>query len=109
MKIGLVLSVYNNLSFDDALRQAAEHGYESVELSVHKAGGCIDLDEVLKGNNVRQLRRKIEEYGLTISALANHAEGQLVLGPHHRDTDSIFKETPSEKIHYAMERMKKIA
>lgn len=109
MKIGLVLSVYNNLPLDEALQRAREHGYEAIELSVHKSGGLIDLDEITKRDRAHQLRRKVQSYGLTISALGNHAEGQLVLGPHHRDTNAIFKGTPSEKVKYGMKRMKKTA
>jgi sugar phosphate isomerase/epimerase len=109
MKIGLVLSVYSNLSLDQALERAAAHGYEAVELSAHRAGGMIDIEELLKGDNASRLRQKVESYGLKISALGNHAEGQLVLGPHHRDTDWIFSGTAEEKVRYAVERMKKTA
>ncbi|MFQ6100136.1 MAG: sugar phosphate isomerase/epimerase family protein [Anaerolineae bacterium] len=109
MKIGLVLSVYGHLSLDDALRRAVEHGYETVEIGVERAGGQLDLDELLQGDNAARLRKKIASYGLVISAVGNHAEGQLVLGPHHRDTDGIFRGTPDEKVRYGIERMKKTA
>jgi len=109
MRVGLVLKVYGHLPLDEALRCAAEHGYEAVEISVERNGGQLDLDELLKGNNAVQLRKKIASYGLIISALGNHAEGQLVLGPHHRDTDVIFPGTPDEKVRYGIERMKKTA
>ena len=106
MKIGLVLAVYGHLPFDSALRKAAELGYEAIEVGVERQGGQVDLDEVLKGHNARQLRQKVASYGLTISALGNHAEGQLVLGPHHSDTDMIFEGTPEDKVRYGVERMK---
>lgn len=109
MKIGLVLSVYGNLSIEEALARAAKHGYQAVELSVHKSGGLIDLDELLKGDAAYRLRQTVESYGLEISALGNHAEGQLVLGPHHRDTDWIFSGTPEEKVRYGINRLKKTA
>jgi sugar phosphate isomerase/epimerase len=64
---------------------------------------------MLISKNIRQIKRKIKDYGLTISALGNHAEGQLVLGPHNSDTDNIFAGTPREKIKFGMERMKKTA
>ena len=109
MKIGLVLSVYNNVSLDEALRRAADAGYEAVELGVEHHGGQLDLDELLLGNNAGKLRKQIADYGLIISALGNHAEGQLVLGPYHSDTDVVYAGTPAEKLRYGVDRVKKTA
>lgn len=109
MKLGLVLRVFNDVSFDDALREAAELGYEAVEIEVDAATGQLDIDEILQGNNAKRIRKKVADYGLSISAIGNHAEGQLVLGPHHSDTDIIFTGTPAEKIKYGIQRMKKTA
>jgi len=33
----------------------------------------------------------VSSYGLIISSLANHPEGQIVLGPYGKDTDAIFQ------------------
>jgi sugar phosphate isomerase/epimerase len=109
MKIGLVLTVYNHLTMDEALRHTADLGYEAIEIGVERCGGQIDLDQLLKNNNAKKLRKKIAGYGLAVSALGNHAEGQLVLGPHHGDTDAIFPGKPEEKVRYGIERMKKTA
>lgn len=109
MKLGLVLTVYNHLTLDEALRRTADLGYESIEIGMERWGGQIDLEQLLKNNNAKKLRKKIADYGLTVSALGNHAEGQLVLGPHHSDTDVIFPGTPEEKVRYGVERMKKTA
>ena len=51
----------------------------------------------------------VNSYGLIISALANHPEGQIVLGPYGKDTDAIFKGTKEEKIKFGTERMIKTA
>lgn len=110
MKIGLTLyTIYNHLTLDEALQRVANYGYETVEFSVDKAGGTVDLDEILKNNIARELRRKVQDFGLEISAIGNQAEGLLVLGPHNNDTDVFFKGTPSEKIQYGMERMQTTA
>lgn len=109
MKIGLVLTVYNNSSLDEALRKAADFGYESIELGVERHGGQIDLDDLLRKDNASRLLKRISDYGLTISALGNHGEGQLVLGPHNIDTDSIYPGSAEEKIRYGIDRMKKTA
>ena len=56
-----------------------------------------------------QFKKMIKTYNLTISALSNHLERQMVLGPNDSSTDEWFKGTPSEKIKYAIERLKKTA
>lgn len=110
MKIGLFLGVYRGLKeLDGALRDAAERGYKAVEISVDRVGGQIDLDEMLNPKAAHSLRKKVESYGLTISALSNHAESQLVLGPHHSDTDRVFFGSPEEKVAFAMARTKQVA
>jgi sugar phosphate isomerase/epimerase len=109
MKIGLVLNVFNHLSLDDALRKACDLGYESVEIEVDRGSRFVDLDELLTGNYAAVLRKKIKDAGLTLSAIGNHAEGQLVLGPYHGDTDHIFPGSPDEKMRYGIERMKQTA
>jgi sugar phosphate isomerase/epimerase len=109
MKIGLVLAVYRHFGLEEALRRAAEHGYEMVELSVECHGGEVDLDELTTPGNAKCLRRLVRSHGLTISALGNHAEAQLVLGPHHQDTDGIYQGTAEAKIAYGIERLRKTA
>jgi len=51
----------------------------------------------------------LKSYGLIISALANHPEGQIVLGPYGKDTDAICPGTKEEKIKFGTERMIKTA
>ena len=51
----------------------------------------------------------VSSYGMIISALSNHTEGQIVLGPYGKDTDAIFKGTKEEKIKFGTERMIKTA
>lgn len=107
MKLGLFLGVYKDFkNLDESLRDAAERGYEAVEIAVDCVGGQIELSELLNRGVADSLRNKIESYGLTISALSNHAESQLVLGPHNSDTDYILKGTPQEKVDFAINRVK---
>ncbi len=109
MRLGLVMAVFNHWPLDKALRNAAKLGYEAVELEVERTGGQLDLDQLLQTGRALQLRKKVASYGLEIAAIGNHAEGQLVLGPHHRDTDVVFPGTPEEKVAYGIERMKNTA
>ncbi len=106
MKLGLVLSVLNHVSLDEALRVAAATGYQAVELPVYANNPHLDLEKLLGPGQADQLKKKIAAYGMQISALDNHPEGQLVLGPHHADTDLFFPGSAKEKIAYGMQRMK---
>lgn len=106
MKIGLVLNVFNNMPLHQALAKSAELGYEAVEIGVEKHGGQLSLEELVKGQAARSLRKTVSDYGLMISALGNHAEGHLVLASHSSDTNLFFGGIPEEKVRYGMERMK---
>lgn len=106
MKLGLVLAVFAHLPLERALQKAAELGYEAVEIGVEARGGHLDPRAVLDDREASRVRALVARHGLTISALGNHAEGQLVLGPHHQDTDGIFAGTPDEKVRHGVERMK---
>ncbi len=105
MKIGLVLTALNNRSLDDALRIAASYGYQAVELSTFANNVHLDMDTMLTGPNANSLKSKVAVYGLIISYIDNHPESQLVLGPHHADTDIFFQGSAAEKIEYGMRRI----
>ncbi|MDI6792722.1 MAG: sugar phosphate isomerase/epimerase [bacterium] len=109
MKLGIFLAVYNHVNLDEALKDVSERGFQSVEFPVSRGAPHLDIDKILQGNNARKFKQKVAQYGLTISALSNHQESQLVLGPHHRDTDRFCEGTPEEKIKYGIERIKKTA
>ena len=108
MKLGVCLQVYYDRTLEEALAAAKSLGFDAVELAVDRRSPLIDLDEALKDGG-RKLKSKIKNAGLEISALSNHQEGQLLLGPHGIDTDPIFKGTAKEKIDYATERLIKTA
>jgi sugar phosphate isomerase/epimerase len=104
MELGLYFAVCNHMALEVALEKVAKIGYRSLELSTH-TGGRFDVDQMLKGEKGRKLISMIESSGLHVSALNMSADGQLVLGPHHADTDLIFPGTPDEKISYGTRRM----
>ena len=66
------------------------------------------FDKILKGG-ATAFKKKIEKHSLMISALSNHLEGQLVLGPLDKSTDMWFHGSPEEKVKYGIRRMKKTA
>ncbi|MBS7656580.1 MAG: sugar phosphate isomerase/epimerase [Candidatus Bathyarchaeia archaeon] len=108
MKIGIFTVLFNELKLEKVLEYVSKLGYECVELAAWKGSNHLNIDEVLSGGATK-LKKTVEKYGLTISGLSNHLEGQLVLGPHDSSTDDFFKGTPEEKAKYGIERMKKTA
>src|SRR5262245_60878144 len=108
MKIGVCMQVFNDRTLGEALAAAARLGFEAVELAVDARSPFIDLDEALAGG-WRTLQKALLDHGLVLSALSNHQEGQLLLGPHGRDTDRIFRGSPAEKAAHARERLSRTA
>ena len=95
LKVGIFTVLYNDRPFEDVLKFVSEIGYEAVEIAAWKASTHIDIEEIVKGA-ASEYRRTVEKYGLTISALSNHLESQLVLGPLDESKDEWFKGSPEE-------------
>src|SRR5262245_716915 len=108
MRLSLCAQALYGLELDAALKTAAELGVAAIEIPVDARNPLFPLDELLADGG-KTLRRKLASYGLGISAISNHQEGQLLLGPHHADTDAIHAGTPDEKRAYARERLLKSA
>ena len=104
MKLGLCAQVLYHMPLREGLSLAALLGFEAIELPVDARSPFLDLDAALSGG-WRDLKRLIADSGLTISALSNHQEGQLLLGPHGHDTDTIHRGDAAEKARYATERL----
>ncbi len=104
MKVGIFLALYNDQPLDQVLSYVATIGFEMVEIAAWKGSNHIDIDSVVEGGSQEYLR-EMGKHGLEISALSNHLEGQLILGPHDESTDDWFKGTPSEKVKYGTRRM----
>lgn len=104
MKLGLCAQVLSHLPFERALRSAAELGVRAIELPVDASSPFVRLDEALEGG-WRRIAAEVRAAGLTISALSNHREGQLLLGPHHADTDAIHPGQPDDKARFAARRL----
>lgn len=108
MKIGMFTANYMDRDLEAVFKLMVEHGYEMAELPAFYGNDHCDIEEVLKdgGKKIKDLTKK---YDLAISALSNHTDSQLILGPHTKDTDSFFEGTPEEKIKFGMDRMKRTA
>jgi len=108
MKLGVCAQVLYHLPFEEALALAAELGFQAIELPVDAQSPFIDLDQALDGGHER-IARAVRTAGLEISALSNHQEGQLLLGPNGEDTDRMFRGSASDKTRHAQERLARTA
>ena len=109
MKIGLFTATYLDMKIEDVCEMAAGYGYETIELPAFSDNPHLDLDEIIKGENTGNFIKMVGDRGLTISALSNHTESQLILGPYGKDTDAFCKGTKEEKIAFGTKRMIKTA
>jgi len=89
MKIGLFTATYLDKKLEEVCKMSSALGYQALELPAFSGNPHLDLDEILKGSNAKNLVKTVSGYGMIIGSLANHPEGQLVLGPHGKDTDGI--------------------
>jgi sugar phosphate isomerase/epimerase len=104
MKLGVCVQVLYHLPLAEALSTARDLGFEAIELPVDARNPFLDLEEAL-GGGWRRVQQAVRDAGLEISALSNHQEGQLLLGPHGIDTDAIHSGSAAEKIQYAARRL----
>jgi len=109
MKIGIFTATYLDLSLEDVCKKASALGYEAVELPAFMGNPHLDIEAIVKGENAKTMKSMIASYGMIISALSNHPEGQVILGPFGKDTDAICAGTKEEKIRFGMDRMVKTA
>ena len=103
MRLGVCLQALYDVDLQTALEEAASIGFRAVELPVDRRSPFVDLDE--ESTAVSRLTRALHHTGLEISALSNHQEGQLLLGPHGADTDLILPGDALAKIEFAKARL----
>ncbi|HIE15220.1 TPA: sugar phosphate isomerase/epimerase, partial [Candidatus Bathyarchaeota archaeon] len=108
MRIGIFTVLFNDWKLEKVLEYVSKLGYEAVEIAAWKGSNHIDIDKILSGGATKY-KKTVEKYGLIISGLSNHLEGQLVLGPLDASTDDFYKGSPEDKVKYGIERMKKTA
>lgn len=109
MKLGFFAANYAHLSLEEVAKIMQPYGYQMMEIPAYSGCTQFDCDEIIKGNNASSLKKMLKNYDIEISALSNHADSILILGPHTEDTDALFKGTPEEKIKYGTENLLKSA
>ena len=96
MKIGLFTATFLDMKIEQVFNMACDLGYEAVEMPAFANNPHLDIEEIIKGQNAAELKRLASSYGLIISALANHPEGQIVLGPTEK-TRTQFSRGPRKR------------
>ena len=90
MKVGFCVVNYSEKPVEEVVKLAAANGYEAVELPAYNENGQIDVDEMLKGNNAKNLKKMVESHGMTIASLSNHPDSALIMGPYSKGMDTIL-------------------
>jgi sugar phosphate isomerase/epimerase len=110
MKLGFFSANYAHLSLEEVAKIMAEHGYEMIEIPAYSGCEQFSCDEVIQdAAKASSLRKMLKGYGIGISALSNHADSLLIMGPHTEDTDKLCPGTKAEKIKYGTENLLKSA
>ena len=105
MKLGYTAQNYSDKPLEEICKRISGLGYEAIEIATYDGNGQIEAGEMLKEGKAKELRKMVESYDLFISALSNHADSLLILGPHGEDTDGIYKGTPEEKIKFGTDSL----
>jgi sugar phosphate isomerase/epimerase len=108
MKLGVCAQVLYGAPLPEALAVAVDLGFQAIELPVDASNPFVDLDGALDGG-ADELIGQVNGSGMVVSALSNHQEGQLLLGPHGADTDGVLRGTPEQKAAHATERLVRTA
>lgn len=97
------------MTFVEFLDFVKGFGYETIEISAHKDSHHLDIIEIISGG-AKKINKEVSARSLSISALSNHFEGMLVMGPLDESTDawSLLPDAES-KIKFGTERMIKTA
>lgn len=102
MRLGLNLAVFGDRTLEAALDRAVALGLDAVELNTETGDR---LTPALSPKLAKRVRESVTSRGLSISALGNHAEVQLIGGPHNEDTDRFFPGSAAEKIAFGKKRL----
>jgi sugar phosphate isomerase/epimerase len=105
MKLGFCAQNYSEKPLEEVVKMVADKGYEAIEIATYDGNGQCESAEMLKDGKAAAMRKMVESHGLFISALSNHADSLLILGPHGVDTDGIYKGTKEEKIKFGTESL----
>ncbi len=105
MHLGFFTANFTEKPLEEVAKMVAGYGYESLEIPAYEGNGQLETKDVLIGNNAQNIKKMVASYGLHITALSNHADSFLIMGPTGKETDFIYKGTAEEKIKHGTESL----
>jgi sugar phosphate isomerase/epimerase len=92
MKLGIFTALFSDLSLDEVIRRVCPLGIQAVELATGNYGkpAHIQLDWIDEPDRLKELRGKLDDAGLSISALGcggNVLHPDPAVGPLHAETN----------------------
>ena len=105
MKLGFFTANFTEKPLEEVCKMVSSYGYEAIEIPAYEGNGQLETADVLKGDNAEKIKKMVKSYGLTISALSNHSDSFLIMGPTGVEKDFIYKGTPEEKIAHGTESL----
>lgn len=111
MRLGVFTVLFNERPLEEVASYVASLGYEAVELAAWKSSNHFDVDQAIASPDYRaKLAKTLSAHGLEVSAISNHLEGRLILGPLDETSDAWAPtKDPDEKVAYGVQRMKDTA
>lgn len=97
MKLGLIAGMFPNATIDEAAKLAAENGYEAIEVCANETSAMLNTEKLLGTGEAKKILKTVKSYGVEISALSNHDNSMIIVGPHGPATDFVWKGTAEEK------------
>ena len=105
MQLGFFTANFTEKSLEEVIQIIEPYGYESLEIPAYEGNGQLETKDILTGNRAAEIRKMVASHGMSISALSNHSDSFLIMGPTGKDTDFIFQGTPEEKIKHGTESL----
>jgi sugar phosphate isomerase/epimerase len=109
MQLGLTSNLLADMPLAEAVEVFTGVGADNIELSVDTGFSLVELNDLLSAESRAPIQQLLSKAGIAVSALSNHRDGQLVLGPHHEVTDGFYCGDAAAKKAYGIQRMKDTA
>ena len=101
-----MLEAFKHMPLNKVLEKISKIGYGGVEFFVSKENVHINLDS-FNEESARELKNIMKYYDVKPFSVCNSHEAQLILGPHDKTTDHLFRGAVGEKISYGIKRIKR--
>lgn len=109
MKLGLIAGMFPNTTIQEAAMLAAQNGYEAIEVCANETSSQLNTVEVLRDGTAKKILKSVRDTGVEISALSNHDNSMIIVGPHGPATDFVYKGSAEEKRAHGKESLLRTA